>query len=73
MVAADIDETPLKGELPRDYARRLAREKADAAACDESFVLVGNQFGDTLLDLNFGVGTILNDDPGPTLAISGSE
>jgi septum formation protein len=25
-----IDETPLKGELPRAYARRLAREKAEA-------------------------------------------
>jgi septum formation protein len=29
--AADIDETPLKGELPRQLARRLAREKAQAA------------------------------------------
>ncbi len=28
--AAEIDETPRKGELPRDLARRLAREKADA-------------------------------------------
>ena len=27
--AAEIDETPRKGELPRDLARRLAREKAD--------------------------------------------
>ena len=26
--ASDIDETPAKGELPRDYARRMAREKA---------------------------------------------
>ena len=26
--AADIDETPLKDELPRDCAERLAREKA---------------------------------------------
>ncbi|QIQ86699.1 Maf family nucleotide pyrophosphatase [Erythrobacter sp.] len=25
---ADIDETPLKGELPRDYALRMGREKA---------------------------------------------
>ncbi len=31
IVAADIDETPLKGELPRDYAMRMAREKALAA------------------------------------------
>lgn len=29
---ADIDETPRKGELPRAYALRLAREKALAAA-----------------------------------------
>ncbi|HEX2794573.1 MAG TPA: nucleoside triphosphate pyrophosphatase [Croceicoccus sp.] len=30
---SDIDETPAPGELPRDYARRMAREKA-LAACD---------------------------------------
>lgn len=29
--AAEIDETPLKQELPRDLARRLARQKAIAA------------------------------------------
>jgi septum formation protein len=29
-VAADIDETPLKNELPRDLARRLAIGKAEA-------------------------------------------
>ena len=29
--AANIDETPLKGELPRAYALRLARAKAEAA------------------------------------------
>lgn len=29
---ADIDESPLKGELPRDLAGRLAREKAAAVA-----------------------------------------
>lgn len=27
---ADIDETPLKGELPRPYCARMAREKAEA-------------------------------------------
>jgi septum formation protein len=32
ILATDIDETPLKGELPRDYAVRMAREKAQAAA-----------------------------------------
>ena len=39
---ADIDETPHKAELPRDYARRMAREKAEAAASDEGFVLAGD-------------------------------
>ena len=39
---ADIDETPARGELPREYARRMAREKADAAASDHSFVLAGD-------------------------------
>ncbi len=29
---ADLDETPLAGELPRDHALRLAREKAQAVA-----------------------------------------
>jgi len=29
---SDIDETPRKGELPREHARRLAREKAEAVA-----------------------------------------
>lgn len=34
---ADIDETPRKGELPRPYCARMAREKAEAvtAAGDE--------------------------------------
>jgi len=31
LLPADIDETPLKGELPRAYATRLARVKAEAA------------------------------------------
>ena len=39
---ADIDETPHKGELPRDYAKRMAREKAEAAASDEGHVLAGD-------------------------------
>jgi septum formation protein len=34
--AADIDETPLPGELPRDYVLRIAEEKARAVASDES-------------------------------------
>ena len=32
IIAADIDETPLPGELPRAHAIRLAAEKARAAA-----------------------------------------
>jgi len=32
IVAADIDETPRRGELPAAYARRMAREKALVAA-----------------------------------------
>ena len=32
IVAADIDETPRRGELPAAYARRMAREKASVAA-----------------------------------------
>ena len=39
---ADIDETPGKTELPRDYARRMAREKALAAASDIAHVLAGD-------------------------------
>lgn len=32
VLSPDIDESPLKGELPRDHAVRLAAEKARAAA-----------------------------------------
>jgi septum formation protein len=39
VVATDIDETPLKDELPRQAALRLARAKADAAATPGAFVL----------------------------------
>jgi septum formation protein len=38
---ADIDETPLKGELPRAYALRMGREKALAVAAP-GFVLAGD-------------------------------
>jgi septum formation protein len=31
LLPADVDETPLKGESPKDLARRLAREKAEVA------------------------------------------
>ena len=41
ILPADIDETPLKGELPRDLALRLAEGKAAKVAADrpEAFVL----------------------------------
>lgn len=32
IIAAEIDETPQKGELPKDYVWRMAREKAEATA-----------------------------------------
>ena len=37
-----LDETPRRQELPRDHARRLAREKAGAAATPGSFVLAAD-------------------------------
>ena len=42
IVPADIDETPRKAELPRDYAVRMAREKALAAADPSIHVLAGD-------------------------------
>lgn len=42
VVSADIDETPGKTELPRDYAARMAREKALAAADPAAHVLAGD-------------------------------
>jgi len=41
---ANIDETPLKGELPRDLALRLAKEKAMAISQNnkESFIIAGD-------------------------------
>ena len=40
IVAANIDEAPLKGEAPRDHALRLAQEKAEAVAADNSGAFV---------------------------------
>jgi septum formation protein len=42
IAAADIDETPARGELPRVYAVRMAREKAAAIAGDAAHVLAGD-------------------------------
>ncbi len=38
--APDIDETPRRGELPRDYCRRIAREKAEAMECREDEIVL---------------------------------
>ncbi len=38
--AAGIDETPRKGELPRAYCRRMAREKAQAIVPGEGEVVL---------------------------------
>ena len=42
IAAADIDETPLKAELPRVYAARMAREKAQAVTGGAAHVLAGD-------------------------------
>lgn len=42
VISADIDESPLKAEVPRDYACRMAREKALAIADDSAHVLAGD-------------------------------
>lgn len=43
IAAPDIDEAPLKGELPRDYVQRIALDKARAVArADDEIVLAGD-------------------------------
>lgn len=44
IIPADIDETPLKGELPRPYVKRMAIEKARAIHPDNqgSFILAAD-------------------------------
>lgn len=44
IIPADIDETPLKGELPRPYVNRMAIEKARAIAEDhrDSYILAAD-------------------------------
>lgn len=37
---ADVDETPLKAELPRPYAARIAREKAAAVVADPDDIVL---------------------------------
>src|SRR5438067_10182169 len=40
VIPADVDESVPKGELPRQHALRLAREKAEAVAANEPDALV---------------------------------
>lgn len=42
VISCDLDESPLKGELPRAHAVRLAAEKASAAQTSDAFVLAGD-------------------------------
>lgn len=42
VIAADIDEKPLKGETPRLHALRLAREKAETVKADGAIVLAAD-------------------------------
>ena len=42
IAAADIDESPHKGELPRVYAQRMAQEKALAVSGGGAHVLAGD-------------------------------
>ena len=42
VIAADIDETPLKGETPRNLALRLARRKAQAVRASGALVLAAD-------------------------------
>ena len=37
--APDINEDPRPGEKPRDYVRRMAREKAEASVCGKDEVV----------------------------------
>ncbi len=40
IMAADIDETPLKGELPRRYCERVTRAKLDAIAAEPANIVL---------------------------------
>ncbi len=42
VIAADIDETPLKDETPRNLALRLARQKAEAVKAEGAIVLAAD-------------------------------
>jgi len=40
IIAADVDETPLRGELPRPYCERVTRAKLDATISDPDDVVL---------------------------------
>lgn len=42
VIAADIDETPLAQETPRNLALRLARQKAEAVKADNAIILAAD-------------------------------
>ena len=42
VLSPDIDETPLKDELPRPYAERMARSKAEAIPSPDHLVLAAD-------------------------------
>ena len=42
VVSPDIDETPARAELPRPYAQRMARAKADAVPVPGCFVIAAD-------------------------------
>ncbi|MGE0224317.1 MAG: nucleoside triphosphate pyrophosphatase [Acetobacteraceae bacterium] len=42
VIATDIDETPLRDELPRLYARRMALTKVQSVRCDDAAVLTAD-------------------------------
>jgi septum formation protein len=42
IIAPDIDETPVRAELPRPYAQRMARAKASAVSVPGRFVLAAD-------------------------------
>lgn len=60
VIAADIDETPSRDEAPRDYVRRMAREKAIALQgqvtgtllCADTIVTVGRRILGKPVDRN---------------------
>jgi septum formation protein len=42
ILSPDIDETPIRGELPRSYAERMARAKAAAMPSEDHLVLAAD-------------------------------